>query len=97
MEREEVGTFLLHQINETEDILSAHNMKDAELVATAMEMSYLSSIDEESDVLPNNRLYRQVVGSLLYRLLQWGDQEHAGDKFYGCEQYHTGSSSIQIS
>jgi hypothetical protein len=40
-------------------------MKDVEPVATPMEMSYLSSIGEESDVLPN-MLYRQAVGTLLY-------------------------------
>jgi hypothetical protein len=66
MEREEDGTFFLHQINKIEGILSAHNMKGAELVATPMEMFYLPSIGEESDVLPNNTLYRQADGSLLY-------------------------------
>jgi hypothetical protein len=57
---------LLHQRNKIEDILSAYDMKDAKPVATPMEISYLSSISEESDVLPNNTLYRQAVGSLLY-------------------------------
>lgn len=40
-------------------------MKDAKSVDTPMEMSYLSSISEQSDVLPNNT-YRQVAGLLLY-------------------------------
>jgi hypothetical protein len=48
----------LHQKNKIEDILSTYNMKDGKPVTTPMEMSYLSSIREISDVLPNNTLYR---------------------------------------
>jgi hypothetical protein len=44
MEREENGTFLLHQRNKIEDILSAYNMKDAKPVVMPMEMSYLSTL-----------------------------------------------------
>lgn len=56
MEREQDGTFL-HQRNKIEDILNAYEMKDAKLVVTPLELSYLSSTVEENKVLPNNALY----------------------------------------
>lgn len=65
VERKEDGSFLIHQQTKIHHMLKEHGMLEAKPVATPMETGFLSN-NVDSSRLPNNKQYRQAVGSLLY-------------------------------
>ena len=65
IEREADGSFLLNQSAKIEAILSKFGMKDSKGASTPMDTAY-PKLEGDYDCLPNNDLYRQAVGALLY-------------------------------
>ncbi|KFD50057.1 hypothetical protein M513_09017 [Trichuris suis] len=65
VEREEGGSFLLHQAGKICHLIKEHGLLDAKSIATPMETNFLSSTAEESVVLFENVQYRRAVGFLL--------------------------------
>jgi len=65
IERDTSGNFLLNQSTKIAAILDKFNMNDTKGVSTPMESAYMKA-EGEYDLLPDNELYRQAVGALLY-------------------------------
>jgi hypothetical protein len=65
VEGENDGSFLLSQSAKIEAIIKQFGMNDAKGASTPMAASYLK-LNGEQEALPNNKLYRQAVGALLY-------------------------------
>ena len=65
IERDISGNFLLSQSAKIAALLDKFNMNDAKGVSTPMETAYTKA-EGEYDLLPDNELYRQAVGALLY-------------------------------
>ena len=56
--------YLLNQVNKTEELVKKFNLQDSKPYSTPMEVGYLRN-DNEDNLLPNNKKFRQAVGSLL--------------------------------
>ena len=65
VERDISGNFLLNQSAKISALLDKFNMKEAKGASTPMNAAYLK-LEGEYDRLPNNELYRQAVGAMLY-------------------------------
>ena len=65
VDRQEDGGFLLCQSAKIASLLSKYGMIDAKGASIPMDTSYLK-LTGEDDLLPNNELYREAVGALLY-------------------------------
>lgn len=65
VERETDGSFLLSQSAKIATILDQFGMKDAKGASTPMDTAY-PKLEGEYDCLPDNCLYRQAVGAILY-------------------------------
>ena len=65
IERDISGNFLLNQSVKIAALLDEFNLNDAKGVSTPMEAAYMKA-EGESDLLPDNELYRKAVGALLY-------------------------------
>uniref|UniRef100_A0A5S6QQU2 Integrase catalytic domain-containing protein n=1 Tax=Trichuris muris TaxID=70415 RepID=A0A5S6QQU2_TRIMR len=66
VERECDGSFLLCQKGKIAEMLEEHGMLEPKPATTPMEVGYLNSLLDKSKGLPNNRRFRQAIGSLLY-------------------------------
>ncbi|KFD60150.1 hypothetical protein M514_27678 [Trichuris suis] len=66
VKREEDGSFLLCQKGKIAEMLKEHGMLEPKPATTPMETGYLNSLLDKSKTLPNNKRYRQAIGSLLY-------------------------------
>jgi len=64
-ERDANGEFLLNHSAKITAILHQFNTKEAKGVSTPMDASYMT-LEGEYDLLPDNELYRQAAGAMLY-------------------------------
>ncbi|KFD60147.1 LOW QUALITY PROTEIN: hypothetical protein M514_27675 [Trichuris suis] len=60
------GSFLLCQKGKIAEMPKEHGMLEPKTATTPMETGYLNSLLDKSKTLPNNKRYRQAIGSLLY-------------------------------
>ena len=61
--------FVMVQTRYIEKLLNRFNMKDCKPKATSCDLCVSKMMDSDSEKLPDPRLYREMVGSLIYSLL----------------------------
>src|SRR5258705_6750525 len=66
VEREMNGSLLTSQRSKIIQLAESLGLQDSKPAKTPMESDYLANTMMESPALPNNRKYRQAIGSLLY-------------------------------
>lgn len=59
------GSFLLHQAKKVEKLVKEFGLQDSKPVKTPMDAGFYRS-NHESPSLPDNKRYRQAIGSLMY-------------------------------